>query len=440
MQPLKSWLLRYKEPTGYCSSAFLSSSAVESLGSPEPPPEKGLLRKAGFRCRQLWRRFAAEFVAEWPLLKPRLWVIIPLLIFQYMHAIFTGMAYYMHTPLPEEGATLGDLGFDVLPYLDVDAVSEILVYGAFAGFFIWLLSPFFTRRKSFHAAVVLKRVLVILVSCQVLRILTFLSTQLPAPAPHCRAPEPTSNVPWPVWWKVIIVDVARQASKGCGDLIFSSHLTFLLTFSWTYACLGHSLLLKAAAFLYTAGTALCIIASRKHYTVDVTVAFYVIPLVFFHYRRHWTTLRDDICTADNRSIVSLAQVLPLASNPRRSSGSIHNGKLGLAQGSGRQLAGRESAADAAGLPAGGSGDLVLEMELTAGTAGAAHSSSSAPVLDAAASGSSQRGSRVDQAWSALSDMPRRLGSRPSSGAPGHRRTDSREPVLFEEDPSASTSH
>lgn len=34
------------------------------------------------------------------------------------------------------------------------------------------------------------------------------------------------------WWKVIIVDVARQASKGCGDLIFSSHITFLFTFCW----------------------------------------------------------------------------------------------------------------------------------------------------------------------------------------------------------------
>jgi hypothetical protein len=55
-----------------------------------------------------------------------------------------------------------------------------------------------TRRKTFHAAVVLKRVLVILVLCQALRILTFLSTQLPGPAPHCRRPEPTSDVPWPV--------------------------------------------------------------------------------------------------------------------------------------------------------------------------------------------------------------------------------------------------
>ena len=68
----------------------------------------------------------------------------------------------------------------------------------FAQFFLWLLSPFVTRRKTFSASVVLKRVLVVLVSCQVLRILSFLSTQLPAPAPHCRAPEPTSNVLWPV--------------------------------------------------------------------------------------------------------------------------------------------------------------------------------------------------------------------------------------------------
>ena len=36
------------------------------------------------------------------------------------------------------------------------------------------------------------------VLCQILRIVSFLSTQLPAPAPHCRAPEPTSNAPWPV--------------------------------------------------------------------------------------------------------------------------------------------------------------------------------------------------------------------------------------------------
>jgi hypothetical protein len=55
-------------------------------------------------------------------------VIIPCLVFQYIHAIFTGMAYYMHEPLPEDNTTLHDLGFEALPYLSNDAVSEILVY------------------------------------------------------------------------------------------------------------------------------------------------------------------------------------------------------------------------------------------------------------------------------------------------------------------------
>ena len=110
------------------------------------------------------------------------------------------------------------------------------------------------------------------------------------------------------------MDVSRQASKGCGDLIFSSHLTFIINFCWMYAVMGacgqraralrpggvggdlagrggllgcpapvsgsgaptplfnkllvtpHAgqyYLLKIFWFLYTLATALCIIASRK---------------------------------------------------------------------------------------------------------------------------------------------------------------------------------
>lgn len=35
----------------------------------------------------------------------------------------------MHEPLPVDNTTLHDLGFEALPYLSSDAVSEILVYG-----------------------------------------------------------------------------------------------------------------------------------------------------------------------------------------------------------------------------------------------------------------------------------------------------------------------
>jgi PAP2 superfamily C-terminal len=37
---------------------------------------------------------------------------------------------------------------------------------------------------------------------------------------------------------------------------------------------------------------LLIIASRKHYTVDVVVAWYVVPLVFFTFKRFWKVVRQ----------------------------------------------------------------------------------------------------------------------------------------------------
>lgn len=63
----------------------------------------------------------------------------------------------------------------------------------------------------------------------------FARTHRPPNATHPTSPHPG----WlPQWWRVILVDVTRQASKGCGDLIFSSHITFILTFCWTYAVMG----------------------------------------------------------------------------------------------------------------------------------------------------------------------------------------------------------
>jgi hypothetical protein len=40
-----------------------------------------------------------------------------------------------------------------------------------------------------------------------------------------------------------------------------------------------------------------IIASHKHYTVDITVAWYTVPLVFYALERRWTTRRGD-CKGD----------------------------------------------------------------------------------------------------------------------------------------------
>ena len=165
-----------------------------------------------------------------------------------------------------------------------------------------------------------------------------------------------------------------QATHGCGDLIFSSHTTFVLTGVLTFTEYGSTLAIKVRrpparppprgrcrdpvmlwvvvvercavgfevgavevagvrskplvpaapcqpactrrlpfppasptppphaslppppppqviAWIGVSVMGLCIIASRKHYSVDVVVAFYTVPLVFYTMHRRWTTKR-----------------------------------------------------------------------------------------------------------------------------------------------------
>ena len=146
------------------------------------------------------------------------------------------------------------------------------------------------RPPRFHTAVLYGRVLTTLCACQLLRALSFLSTSLPGPNYHCRAGSPAATLAMPRrWWGHLVVDVGEQATKGCGDLIFSSHTTFALVGCLAYAAFGNSRAVKAALWAAVAALSLLIVASRKHYTVDVVVAWYVVPLVWSFASRRWTT-------------------------------------------------------------------------------------------------------------------------------------------------------
>lgn len=50
---------------------------------------------------------------------------------------------------------------------------------------------------------------------------------------------------------------------------------------------------KILAWMAAMVLSVLIIASHKHYTVDVTVAWYTVPLVFYTLERRWTTRRGD---------------------------------------------------------------------------------------------------------------------------------------------------
>ena len=81
-----------------------------------------------------------------------------------------------------------------------------------------------------------------------LRIISFSVTQLPAPNYHCRLGEATAVREMPKhWWGHLVVDVGRQSTHGCGDLIFSSHTTFVLVGVLTFTEYGSTLLIKVGA-------------------------------------------------------------------------------------------------------------------------------------------------------------------------------------------------
>lgn len=90
-----------------------------------------------------------------------------------------------------------------------------------------------------------------------------------------RLPRPESVV------EVLLINFPRGMIYGCGDLIFSSHMIFTLLFVLTYHKYGTIRFIKQSAWLLAIIESLLIIASRKHYTVDVVVAWYTVNLVVF---------------------------------------------------------------------------------------------------------------------------------------------------------------
>ncbi|KAG8085775.1 hypothetical protein GUJ93_ZPchr0010g9696 [Zizania palustris] len=153
----------------------------------------------------------------------------------------------------------------------------------FAGIvFQWTFHPFIYHSKRFYTVLIWRRVLAFLVASQVLRIITFYSTLLPGPNYHCREGSKLATLPPPNnVLEVLLINFPRGILFGCGDLIFSSHMIFTLVFVRTYHKYGSKRLIKLLAWFMAIIQSLLIIASRKHYSVDVVVAWYTVNLVVF---------------------------------------------------------------------------------------------------------------------------------------------------------------
>ncbi|CAI9301495.1 unnamed protein product [Lactuca saligna] len=228
---------------------------------------------------KLWKRISAETTTEVNLLAENWKYVLGGLICQYMHGLAARGVHYIHRP----GPTLQDTGFFLLPELGEERayVSETVFTFIFLSFVLWTFHPFIFKTKKIYTVLIWCRVLSFLVACQFLRVLTFYSTQLPGPNYHCREGSRLATLPRPDNPLEFLLIMPRGVLYGCGDLIFSSHMIFSLVFVRTYQKYGTRRFIKQCAWLTVVIQSLLIIASRKHYTVDVVVAWYTVNLVVF---------------------------------------------------------------------------------------------------------------------------------------------------------------
>ncbi|KAJ6964366.1 hypothetical protein NC652_002597 [Populus alba x Populus x berolinensis] len=220
----------------------------------------------------LWRKICTETTIEISLVAENRRLLLAGIVFQYIHGLAAHGIHYLHRP----GPTLQDAGFFLLPELGQDRayVSETSFTFIFASFVLWTIHPFVFQNKKIYTVLIWCRVLAYLVACQILRIFTFYSTHLPGPNYHChegsklaRLPHPKSAV------ELLVINFSRGVNYGCGDLIFSSHMIFTIVFVRTFHKYGTNRCIKQLAWLLAVVQSFLIVASHKHYTVDVVVAW-----------------------------------------------------------------------------------------------------------------------------------------------------------------------
>ncbi|KAL5740488.1 hypothetical protein ACOSP7_029371 [Xanthoceras sorbifolium] len=273
----------------------------------------------GREASKLWKRICAETTTEINLLFDNWKYLLAGLVFQYIHGLAARGVHYIHRP----GPTLQDLGFILLPELGQDRayISETLFTFIFLSFVLWTFHPFILKSKRIYTVLVWCRVLAFLVVSQFLRIITFYSTQLPGPNYHCREGSKLARLPRPKSvHEVLLINFPRGVIYGCGDLIFSSHMIFTLVFVLTYQKYGTRRLIKQFAWLLVVIQSFLIVASRKHYTVDVVVAWYTVNLVVFFLDKKLPELPDR--TSGNSPLL-----LPLSMKEKESRTKEENHKL-----------------------------------------------------------------------------------------------------------------
>jgi len=245
--------------------------------------------------------------------------------------LFRNIAFYRY----RAGPRLKDLGYDLFPEFSEDAkeitdvpmialnvVTVVVLMGALLGPHV--TGGSFNNRP--HFVNIVRRMLCVYAIGHSLRAMTYLSTTIPGASDICLTPEllhPPKSIA-ECFYRI------HSFNTGCGDLIFSGHmlfvsLVFLFTLrygasSWGQPRFGklHCSLLVTCVGLGCV-QAVFILKARHHYSVDIVVALYTVPLVWYFYGREIQPHDDqvDILLLDQQMKVyklksTIAQIFDLA--------------------------------------------------------------------------------------------------------------------------------
>lgn len=259
-----------------CCACFPLPSAL-CLPSPAPAP---------FCADSL--RYRVEYaLAHWEkekiLLRMNYKVLLVCAFMQYVHSVCTNIAYYLHVPREP----LKDLGFLFFPALSkrMQILSEIMFFLFVGTALSFAFSPFFgPTARPLYSTVMLVRFFAVCALAQVLRCISFLVTILPGPNYHCRPGSPDYAPPQGAY----DIFFRQDAFFGCGDLVFSSHTIFVLlcALSLTKYTDWSAARIRAVWFA-VAVFGMMVVSARKHYSLDIVVAWYTVPLLWIAYDKYF---------------------------------------------------------------------------------------------------------------------------------------------------------
>lgn len=234
-------------------------------------------------------------VIEKPIVVDRLKTMVALfLLFVAWLANDIALAW-IHERVPYESEPLPDIWFSIFPeYTPAIKITELLIFlSLFFAFTVVLLHQ--------HRWIIFRRIFFIAALCYFGRSICISVTQVPVPSrnTYCgpRANETSlylvaKRVAWT--FSGFGLDMYHKRVL-CGDLIYSGHTTVLmlgylivrqyLPDKWVWL----SYFSKAVAY---AGM-ICILMARKHYTLDVIIAYWIATRIFWMYHSLADTKRAD---------------------------------------------------------------------------------------------------------------------------------------------------